>query len=124
MAIKTRSTTNDLVVREIRAWMARRGVSQTDLGAMLDRSQDWVSKRLKGGPAVGLKLDEAAEIADVLEVPLVTLIQGQKLPATVGQEPAGKRQPESVSRLPVGKRLTGYDMSQPHPISLSARRAA
>lgn len=58
-------TTND-VLAEIRAWMGRRNVSQTDLGRALGVAPSWASKRLSG--SVELSVSDLIAIAAVLDV--------------------------------------------------------
>lgn len=56
----------------IRAEMARRGVSQVELSTQLDLSQSQLSKRLRGD--VPLDVDELVKIAEALDVPLSVLL--------------------------------------------------
>lgn len=58
----------------IKAEMARRGVTQTGLAARLDITQSALSKRLRG--VISLNVDELAAIADALDVPVSTLLAG------------------------------------------------
>ena len=58
--------TTDDVLGEIRAWMGRRGVSQSDLGRALGVAPSWMSKRLSG--AVELSVSDMFVIAEALEV--------------------------------------------------------
>lgn len=54
------------VLAEIRAWMGRRDVSQSDLARSLGVAPSWVNKRLQG--VVPLSVDELIAIAVVLNV--------------------------------------------------------
>lgn len=56
----------------VRAEMARRGVSQTDLSNRLGMNQSQISKRLSG--TIAFTIDELVAIAATLGVPLSTLI--------------------------------------------------
>lgn len=56
----------------VRAEMARRGVSQTDLSARLGMNQSQISKRLSG--TIAFTIDELVAIATTLGVPLTALL--------------------------------------------------
>lgn len=76
MALSTRAraaTLADRVRAEIRAELARRGVTQADLARDLVRPAMWVSDRLRG--AVVLTLDDLDAIAEALDVDAVTFLQ-------------------------------------------------
>jgi transcriptional regulator with XRE-family HTH domain len=60
------------VAGEVRAAMARRGVSQTALAGALGMSQAAVSRRLRG--AIPLDVKELAAIAEILGVPMSVLV--------------------------------------------------
>jgi transcriptional regulator with XRE-family HTH domain len=62
----------------VRAEMARAGISQTALAEKLGVSQAAVSKRLRG--EVAFNVDELAKVADALKVPVAVLLADQ--PAT------------------------------------------
>lgn len=62
--------TTGSVLTEIRAWMARRDVSQSELARRLGVSSPWVNKRLH--EVVPISLDDLIAIAEVLEVSPVT----------------------------------------------------
>lgn len=57
---------NERVAKEIRAEMARQGVTQTALAEVLGRNQAYVSDRLTS--KTGLTLEVIEEIADALQV--------------------------------------------------------
>lgn len=61
----------------IRAEIARRGIHQTDLAAQLGISQSALSKRLRG--TTPLDINEVADIAAALGVPLSTLLPSEPL---------------------------------------------
>jgi transcriptional regulator with XRE-family HTH domain len=86
MAVTTRvraATLADRVRAEIRAELARRGVTQADLARDLVRPAMWVSDRLRG--AVTLTLDDLDAIAEALDVDAVTFLEA------AGSEPAPPR---------------------------------
>lgn len=58
----------------IRAEMARRQVTQTEMAQHLGITQPALSKRIRG--IVPLNIDELAAIADRLEVPLDAILHG------------------------------------------------
>lgn len=58
----------------VKAEMARRGLSQTTLGRVVGLSQASLSLRLNG--RVAFTIDELAKIAAALDVPLATLTEG------------------------------------------------
>lgn len=62
----------------VRAEMARRGISQVAIASKLGLPQTSVSKRLRG--EVAFNVDELAAVADHLSVPLAALLAEQ--PAT------------------------------------------
>lgn len=64
-------TYSETVVAEIRAEMARQGLSQTGLAKRLDWKQQYLSRRLTGHQS--LTLDELEQIALALQVSLADL---------------------------------------------------
>ncbi len=60
------------VAANVRAELARRGISQTALAAKLQKSQPFVARRLSG--RVALDVEDLAGIAAVLEIPMTELI--------------------------------------------------
>lgn len=58
--------TTDDVLAEIRAWMGRRDLSQSDLGRSLGVAPSWMSKRLAG--TVELSVADMFAIAEALDV--------------------------------------------------------
>jgi transcriptional regulator with XRE-family HTH domain len=65
-------TATERVAANIRAELARQGISQTDLAASLHKSQPTVSRRLLG--RVPFSVDELDIIADLLDVPMAQLV--------------------------------------------------
>lgn len=63
----TASRSAEPVLTEIKVWMARRRINQSELAAKLGVQQSWVSKRLAG--KVALTVGDLAAVADVLDVP-------------------------------------------------------
>lgn len=57
----------DHVLTEIKVWMARRRINQSELAAKLGVQQSWVSKRLAG--KVALTVGDLTAISEALEVP-------------------------------------------------------
>lgn len=74
-----------VVAGEIRAWMGRRGVTQTALAETLGLSQSQISKRLRG--TIPLDIVELKKIADFLGVDVATLVGGAP---TTGPNPPGR----------------------------------
>lgn len=62
------------VAGEVRAWMARRGVTQTVLSAGVHIGQSQISKRLSG--KIPFDVDELDRIAEFLGVDMLTLLGG------------------------------------------------
>jgi transcriptional regulator with XRE-family HTH domain len=67
---------NERIVKEIRAEMARQGISQTRLGELTGRTQNTVSRRLTG--QVQLSMGEIEEFAIALDVPVDQLMSSPK----------------------------------------------
>lgn len=63
---------NQRVADNIRAEMARRQITQTTLATQLGRTQQAISRRLSG--QTPFTIEDAAAIADILGVPLVSLL--------------------------------------------------
>lgn len=61
---------SQLVASEIRAELGRQGRSQRWLSGVLHHNQSWVSTRVSTTATVDLTVDEIAEIASALNVPL------------------------------------------------------
>ena len=65
---------------EIRVWMARRGVSGSQLAADLGHAPSWVSQRIGTGATVMLTVDDLYAIGEALDVPPVAFIEPPALP--------------------------------------------
>lgn len=63
----TTSRSAEPVLTEIKVWMARRRINQSELAESLGVAQSWVSKRLAG--KVTLSVGDLTEIAAALDVP-------------------------------------------------------
>ena len=60
------------VAANVRAELARKGITQTDLAAKLRKSQPFVSRRLSG--RVPFDVADLAAIASVLDIPIADLV--------------------------------------------------
>lgn len=63
----------EIVAAEIRAWIGRRGIRQSQLARELGVSEQWISVRLRGVQPIGV--DDLERIADVLGVPVTTFLK-------------------------------------------------
>lgn len=61
------------VAANVRAELARKGITQTDLAAKLDKSQPFISRRLSG--RVAFDVSDLADIAEVLNIPMAVLVE-------------------------------------------------
>lgn len=66
----------------VRAEMARAGLSQTALANRLGRAQTWLSRRLTG--EVSWTVADLEDIADVLRTPLDVLIGAERASKAAG----------------------------------------
>lgn len=57
---------------EVRAEMARQGITQSDLATCLNENQPWLSRKLAG--RIAMTVDDADRIASVLGLPLHVLL--------------------------------------------------
>lgn len=64
---------NEAVAGEVRAWMGRRRVTQTQLAAGLHLSQAAVSRRLHG--EISFNVEELAVVAEMLGVTVIDLLR-------------------------------------------------
>jgi transcriptional regulator with XRE-family HTH domain len=64
----TTSRVAEPVLTEIKVWMARRRVNQSELAVKLGVAQSWVSKRLAG--KVVLTVNDLGLISEALDVPV------------------------------------------------------
>lgn len=72
----TQSTPASVVGANVRAEMARRGVSQAALGAVLGFKQPSISARLRG--RTPFDINELHQVADFLGVPVETLLPAEE----------------------------------------------
>lgn len=63
----TTSRSTESVLTEIKVWMARRRINQSELADKLGVAQSWVSKRLAG--KVAMSVSDLTAISDALDVP-------------------------------------------------------
>jgi len=80
MKTRKKSSQAAAVRAEIRVWMARRGVSGSQLAAELGHAPSWVSKRIGSGATVLLTVDDLYAIGEALDVPPVAFIEPPALP--------------------------------------------
>jgi transcriptional regulator with XRE-family HTH domain len=60
------------VIGEIRAEIARKGITRTELADTIDRDRDWIFRRLNG--TVGITMQDLQQIADGLGVDVRRLL--------------------------------------------------
>lgn len=63
------------VAANVRAELARKGISQTELAAKLDVSQPFISRRLLA--RVPFDVAELAGIAEILDIPMSVLVAAE-----------------------------------------------
>lgn len=82
----TPSQLSERVASEIRAEMARRGITQSTLADRLGENQAWVSRRIASGLGIKIPLDlnDVERIADVLNLPAGQLVERATTGAAVG----------------------------------------
>lgn len=61
------------VITEVKVWMARRRLNQSELAARIGVDQTWVSKRLNG--RVHLSVDDMGMLAQGLDVPAAEFLR-------------------------------------------------
>jgi len=66
-------TTVERVAANVRAELARKGITQSDLAAKLNKSQPFISRRLSG--RVAFDVADLASIATVLDVSITALVE-------------------------------------------------
>ncbi len=71
------TTQRKAVADEVRACMARRRLTQTDLAAALERSQPYVSRRLSGD--VAFDTDDLYRLAHLFEMSVFRLLEMAEL---------------------------------------------
>ena len=62
----TRKDEANEIATEVRVWMARRRMTQRELGEAAGHDQTWVSKRLSG--KVPMTIEDLLDLADALDV--------------------------------------------------------
>lgn len=72
---------NSSVAGEIRAWMGRRGVRQSQLARVLGENEQWLSTRLRG--ATPLNLNDLERIAQALAVNVVDFLPHREREVTL-----------------------------------------
>lgn len=72
-------TTSHDVVPTVRAELARRHITQKRVAEHLGLSQQGVSLRMSG--RVQFRIDELSQIADLLDLPVTSLLAHEKAPA-------------------------------------------
>ena len=60
------------VAAEVRAWAARRGITQSELAEKMGVTQSWVSRRLRGGQVIDVS--DLSRFAKALDVPITALL--------------------------------------------------
>ncbi len=60
------------VAANVRAELARQGITQTALAAKLQKSQPFIARRLSG--RVALDIEDLAGISAVLDIPMAVLV--------------------------------------------------
>lgn len=70
----TNSSLRQRVAAEVRAEMARRRVSQSELARRLGEGQPWVNRRVNGD--VALDLDDLERISEALDAPITAFLGG------------------------------------------------
>lgn len=65
-------TAVERVAANVRAELARKGITQSDLAAKLNKSQPFISRRLSG--RVAFDVADLASIATVLDVSITSLV--------------------------------------------------
>lgn len=83
MTVTTGASTglNASIAAEIRAWMGRRGVRQSQLARQLGENEQWVSVRLRG--VTPLSVNDTGRIAEALGIRMVDLLPQREREVTV-----------------------------------------
>lgn len=95
----TTSHTAEPVLTEIKVWMARRRVNQTELAAKLGVAQSWVSKRLAG--KVALTVNDLGLISEALDVPVGEFFRPASLEKRLTRDSVQNRYTGSRMGIPV-----------------------
>lgn len=95
------------IIPEIRAWMGRRSVNQTQLAQHLGLSQSQLSKRLRG--TITIDVDELEAIAAFLDVDPVVLLKPSVTPWPDGpdDDPGGQQSTRAIEIERAARRHRG-----------------
>lgn len=61
------------IATEVKVWMARRRMTQAELGRAAGHDQTWISKRLSG--KVPMTVEDLLDLSAALDVPVVTFFR-------------------------------------------------
>lgn len=87
------------VLTEIKVWMARRRINQSELADKLGVQQSWVSKRLAG--KVSLTVGDLTAISEALDVPAAEFFRVAVLDKRTTRDSVQYRYPVSRMGTPV-----------------------
>jgi transcriptional regulator with XRE-family HTH domain len=85
----TRGTPSRLVAAEIRAEMARQGMSQRRLATLIGTNYTWCQRRISVGAELELTVDDVQDIAEALGVPVQRLMMSWLPREGSNLQPAG-----------------------------------
>jgi transcriptional regulator with XRE-family HTH domain len=85
----TSATASELVAREVRAELGRQGLSMRAFADRLGVPQLWVQRRVSVKGTTELRLDEVAEMAKALDVPVERLLAAWLPRLDSNQQPSG-----------------------------------
>jgi len=97
----TTSRVAEPVLTEIKVWMARRRINQSELADKLGVAQSWISKRLAG--KVSLTVNDLGLISEALDVPVAEFFRPAAL--TKGQTRDSVQNRYTVGRIGILPRL-------------------
>jgi len=81
--------------RKVAFFRTRRGLSQRDFGALVDRSETWVSQVERGERRID-RMTVLREVAQALEIPLAELAADTPIVAEASSRPAVASTPAAV----------------------------
>jgi len=117
---RTRISLSDAVAKEIRIMLIRHDLKQSDLAARMQKSEMWVSRRVRG--AQPIDLNDLQLFADALSVEAADLLAAARMSAVVSS-PTGHRQTTGPNlELPVRPPMSG-PMKRATPPASSRRPA-
>lgn len=70
---------SEVITEHIRTVLSRRRMKQWQLAAHLDQTEAWLSRRMQGH--VSWSIADLEDIAEDLDMPVLTLINGEQLAA-------------------------------------------